>query len=218
LPRRGWQDFPVLALSQVIVAVPDLAAARTRYEGLGFAVVEGGRHTGMGTANCVIPLGGSYLELLGVVDPEQAMRTPFGLAVLRKVEEGERLARWSFRTDDVDTVAEEAGVVVEARSRVTPDGERLTWRSAGIAESLLASCRPFFMQWDDPTQFPGAIAVEHPNGATAIDELVVATEAPDDIVPWVERAGAPVTVVDGLCAIVSVSVRSESGDVVATIS
>jgi hypothetical protein len=207
----------VLALSQVIIAVPDLADARTRYEGMGFTVLEGGRHPGLGTANCVVPLGGSYLELLGVVEPDVAMRTALGLAALRNAEDGERLARWSFRTDDIDAVTAETGLIAEPRSRVTPEGQRLTWRSAGIGESLLASCRPFFMQWDDPAQFPGAIRVEHANGATAIAELVVATDAPD-IATWVERAQAPVRLVDGGCEIVEVSVRDAEGAVVATIS
>jgi hypothetical protein len=208
----------MLALSQVIIVVPDLAAAQTRFETMGFTVVEGGRHPGLGTANCLIPLGGSYLELLGVVEPDVAMRTPFGLAALHTTENGQRLARWAFRTDDIDGIAAETGLVPERRSRVNRNGERLSWRSAGISESLLASCRPFFMQWDDPAQFPGAIAVDHPNGATAVHEVVVATESPDDIVRWVERAGAPVTVVTGGCSIEKVSVRDDARAVVATIS
>jgi hypothetical protein len=202
----------------VIIVVADLAAACARYGAMGFTVVEGGRHPGLGTANCLIPLGGSYLELLGVVDPDVAMRTPFGLAALHTSDTGERLARWSFRTDDIDGIASETGLVPEARSRVNPNGERLTWRSAGIADSLLASCRPFFMHWDDPAQFPGAMEIDHPNRAAKIAELRVATEAPDDLLPWIERAAAPVTVRGGDCAIESVSIEDADGNLVATIS
>jgi hypothetical protein len=56
-------------LDHVLLAVTDLAAAgrelQARY---GLASVEGGRHPDWGTANRIVPLGDSYLELIAVVD------------------------------------------------------------------------------------------------------------------------------------------------------
>ena len=50
----------------------DLEAATARFRAMGFDVLDGGVHPGVGTANRVIPLGTQYLELLGVVSPELA--------------------------------------------------------------------------------------------------------------------------------------------------
>ena len=74
------------------------------------------------------------------------------------------------------------------------------------------------MHWDDPAQFPGAMKVDHPNGAARIAELRVVSEAPDELLPWVERAAAPVTVRGGGCVIESVSIEGADGNLVATIS
>src|SRR5687767_15772991 len=41
----------------------------------GLASVDGGRHRDFGTANRIIPLGSTYLELVAVVDPGAAARS-----------------------------------------------------------------------------------------------------------------------------------------------
>ena len=41
-------------------------------EGLGLTVLEGGRHPGRGTANLIVPFGRQYLELLCIVDEDEA--------------------------------------------------------------------------------------------------------------------------------------------------
>ena len=47
----------------------DLAAAAREIEARhGLASIEGGRHPGWGTANRIVPLGSSYLELVAVID------------------------------------------------------------------------------------------------------------------------------------------------------
>ena len=92
----------MLELSQVIYGVHDLAAATRRMQALGLTVLDGGRHPGLGTANRVVPLGSAYLELLGVVDEAEARRNDYGAALLRQIASGDRLVRWSLRTDDLD--------------------------------------------------------------------------------------------------------------------
>ena len=57
----------MLTLSQIVFGVNDLEAATARFRAMGFDVLDGGVHPGVGTANRVIPLGAQYLELLGVV-------------------------------------------------------------------------------------------------------------------------------------------------------
>ena len=85
VPAGGWAAFSRLALirtstiagpmelDHVLFAVADLAAAATEFESrYGLASVQGGRHDGWGTANRIVPLGDAYLELLAVVDEDEA--------------------------------------------------------------------------------------------------------------------------------------------------
>ena len=56
-------------LDHVLIAVTELESAGEAFEErFGLASVEGGRHPAWGTANRIVPLGSSYLELVGVVD------------------------------------------------------------------------------------------------------------------------------------------------------
>ena len=82
---RIWTDH-------VILAVDDLdAAAGALEEREGLASVAGGRHPGWGTSNRIVPLGESYLELVTVVDAEEANGSGFGRAVLRALDDGRPL-------------------------------------------------------------------------------------------------------------------------------
>jgi hypothetical protein len=94
----------------VIYATSDLDAAQARIESeLGLAVLPGGRHTGLGTHNRIVPLGDGYLELLAVLDREEAEASDLGRAILHA---GEGLAGWAVAVDDVDAVARRLGLRV----------------------------------------------------------------------------------------------------------
>ena len=68
-----------MELDHVLIAVDDLeAAAKEVEERLGLASVAGGRHHGLGTANRIVPLGETYLELVAVVDDAEAAASGFG--------------------------------------------------------------------------------------------------------------------------------------------
>ena len=151
----------LLKLSQVIYAVRDLDAAAQRISAHGLTVLDGGKHPGLGTVNRIVPLGSSYFELLGVVDEREAWSNTFGRALLAQLQQGDHLVRWSLRTDDIDRVAAERGLKPERRSRRRPDGVLLSWSAAGLDLSLQEGWLPFFMQWDDLTQYPGALPVQH---------------------------------------------------------
>jgi hypothetical protein len=69
----------MMEVDHVLIAVDDLeAAAKEVEERYGLASVEGGRHQGFGTANRIVPLGETYLELVAVVDDEEAAASGFG--------------------------------------------------------------------------------------------------------------------------------------------
>ena len=186
----------VLVLSQIIFGVRDLARATDRFRGFGFEVLDGGVHPGVGTANRVIPLGAQYIELLGVVLPEQAERSEYGRALIRATAGGDCLVRWSLRTDAIEGVAARLGIGVERRQRKRPDGELLTWRAAGLDLALADATLPFFMQWDRDEQYPGVMAAAHPNGARRVTALAVTPRDPAGFRAWTESADAPLRLVE----------------------
>jgi hypothetical protein len=59
----------IAGIDHVIVGVRDLESARARWSRLGFALSPRGRHIGQGTANYCIMFPTDYIELLGIVDP-----------------------------------------------------------------------------------------------------------------------------------------------------
>jgi hypothetical protein len=204
----------VLELSQVILGTRDLDDATRRMEALGLTVLDGGVHPGVGTANRVIPLGRQYLELLGVVDEAEARAGWYGRALLAAIAGGDRLVRWSLRTDGIEAVATRLGLSAEPRQRVRPDGVRLTWKAAGIAPTAELGWLPFFMQWDDPAQYPGGQPVRHASGAHGVAWIEVATPAPDRLARWTEGAEVPLRLTPGEPGLRRVALAADAGEIV----
>jgi glyoxalase-like protein len=66
-------------IDHVLIAVADLAAAaREVEEHHDLGSIDGGHHPGWGTANRIVPLGETYLELVAVVDSVEAKQSVFG--------------------------------------------------------------------------------------------------------------------------------------------
>ena len=204
----------MLELSQVILGVRDLDAATRRMEALGLTVLDGGVHPGVGTANRVVPLGRQYLELLGVVDEAEAQAGWYGRALQAAIAGGDRFVRWSLRTDRIGEIASRLGLAAEPRQRVRPDGIRLSWQAAGIALAAELGWLPFFMQWDDPAQYPGAQPVRHASGATGVAWIEVATPEPDRLARWTQGAEVPLRVVPGVPGLRRVALATDGGEIV----
>lgn len=125
-------------IDHLIYAVRDLDAAAERLEAMGLASYFGGSHPGWGTSNRIVPLGPSYIELLGPA--------PF---------ESDRFMGWMLR-----------GVPMPAESipmqRVQEDGALLSWRLAGPAPAPslweLDPVAPVYIEWDAGTTLPGMAA------------------------------------------------------------
>lgn len=153
-----------LQLDHIVICVADLDdAARQFEEEHGVVSVDGGRHPGHGTANRLIPLGESYIELLSVVAPREAKTSPLGTWALHRaaVPGADGVC---LRTDDLDGVAGRLDLEQMEMSRVTPDGMILGWRLAGLKQAL-AHQVPFFITWDVPADLhPGRADVVHPAG------------------------------------------------------
>ena len=181
-----------LELDHVLIAVDDLASAANEVERrFGLASVEGGRHPGWGTANRIVPLGTSYLELIAVVDAAEAETNLVG----RWVGAGAgslRLLGWAVRPDDLDAVATRLGLEIGAGSRQAPGGEQLRWRSAGLERAVTEPCLPFFIEWSAETRFPGLAAP----APTAIRELQLTGDA-DLVAAWLGPNDLPIAVSPG---------------------
>src|SRR4051794_41286944 len=88
VPTENESAMSRVWIDHVIYAVDDLdTAGAALFDREGLASVPGGRHEGWGTANRIVPLGESYLELIAVVDVEEAEQSEFGPADRRALTE-----------------------------------------------------------------------------------------------------------------------------------
>jgi hypothetical protein len=159
----------------------DRGAARIAAE-YGLSDDGGGRHVGIGTHNRVFPLGGGYLEVLAVADPEEAARSPLGQAI---VEAPEGLFGWAVAVDDVNAHAARLGLGVMTIAR-----EDLTARLAGVAEAMADRWLPFFIQRDAGVADPGASGE-----AGGIARLELAADA-QRLSAWLDGAELPLRLVE----------------------
>ncbi len=150
----------MLAFDHVVIPVTDLDTAAARMSGEhGLASTAGGRHPGHGTGNRIIPLGPDYLELMAVVDRDEAAGSPMGRWVTASAAEGDRIGALCLRTDDIEATASRLGLEPMAMSRRTPEGVLLSWRLAGVDRAFTEGL-PFFIQWDTPDH-PGTTPCRH---------------------------------------------------------
>src|SRR5262245_57733018 len=172
--RRCNHPDVVYAIDHVVIVVSDLdAAAELLYERHGLASVAGGRHAGQGTGNRIVPLGESYLELMAVVDGDEAAGSPLGSWVERRLGAfGDAPAALCLRTDDIDALARRTGHPSLPMRRIRPDGATLDWHLVAI-EAAMTESLPFFIQWHvDPADHPSRMSVAHrgdPSGIESVD-------------------------------------------------
>ena len=186
-----------MRIDHVVYATADLDAAAGRLEAkLGLAAVGGGRHEGLGTHNRIVPLGGGYLELLGVADPQEAAGSDFGRAMLERItQHGDGLAGWAVAVEDVGQVAARLATSVTTIAR-----EGMSAQLTGVTEALSEPCLPFFLNRDRGVLDPGA-GGDH----GGITWLEVAGDAAR-LEWWLGCTPLPVRVVDGEPAVRAVGI------------
>ena len=198
----------MIELDHVVIAVPDLPGAARLVEGMGLSSVEGGRHAGWGTANLIVPLGETYLELVAVVDPDEAAASAFGRWVAAAA--GAQPIGWVVRTDGIDQVAGRLGLTISAGTRHDREGRPMHWRVAGVERAMVDPSLPFYVEWSDGTPHPGraggvqrgSIAEVRVRGDRAL------------LTHWLDGAHLPVAVEPGEPAVEAVVVGGPGGDVV----
>ena len=171
-------------IDHVVIVVPDLDTAVADYQALGFSVVPGGRHAGIGSHNALIGLAdGAYLELIAFFAPNAKHRWR------TKLDQGGGLVDFCMQTDDLagDAAAfRRAGVAIGEPwplSRTRPDGYALSWVLAtpGDAQSGLA---PFLIEDTTPREERVPRQTQHANGVTGIASLTIAAPDPALVRGW----------------------------------
>lgn len=206
----------------VQVAVDDLERAAHHYEQeLGLVALAGGRHPGRGTANMIIPLGESYLELIAVVDPGEADAFPMSRRVAQAVAARRTFAAWAARTPDLEATRhhlEERGLdLPEAAEgwRRRPDGTELRWRMQDLISTTDFSALPFLIQWIAPPElFPGSAHVQHPSGGSGVSLVRLSDPDPKAAsrrLSLVLDEDIEYAVVQGTPGVVEVVVRTPGG-------
>lgn len=158
-------------------AGPDgLASTAQRIGGLlGKDFVDGGVHPRFGTRNMVLPLdGGTYLEVVEVLDHPASDKAPFGQAVRARSAAGGGWLGWVVAVDDMSEVEKRLGREAVTGNRRLPNGEELRWKQIGVNGLLADPQLPFFIEWESPAQM-------HPS--TGAD--------PDYVLATLEIAGDP---------------------------
>jgi hypothetical protein len=191
--------------------VTDLAEAdRVFVERHGLVSIEGGRHPGWGTANRIVPLGDSYLELIAVVDESEAATNAFGRWIGGGATESGRPLGWAVRTADVEEVAERLGLSAIPGSRATPTGETIHWRTVGVEQAVDDPSLPFFIERAPDTPSPGTASMP----AATLSRLDV-VGSPAKISAWLGGDHSlPVRIADGSPGVARIVLTSEDREIV----
>jgi hypothetical protein len=203
----------MLRIDHVLLAVRDLDAAAAAVErSYGLGSVVGGRHEGHGTANRIVPLGGdAYLELVAVVDDQEAAGSDFGRRV--RAAAGSFLG-WSVATDGIDVIAARLGLSAIRLERPNAEGARLSWRLAGLEVALRDPSLPFFISAEmDLSLHPARAAVAHRVRPDGVVRLTVAADPEELTLHLGPGHGLPVDVVGGEPrGVLSVEVGTAEGE------
>jgi catechol 2,3-dioxygenase-like lactoylglutathione lyase family enzyme len=168
------------AIDHLVIAVSNLEVAAEDYRSLGFTVVPGGRHPGVGTYNTLIAFAdASYVELIGFYEPRADHRW------WAPLQRGGGLVDFCLQTDDLTSdlqALRRAGVDIgdpEPRNRTRPDGVEVRWTFA-LARGPHRGVAPFIIA--DVTGRDVRVPAErsHANGVTGVGTVTVAVS---DIAP-----------------------------------
>src|ERR1700676_3310184 len=138
------------AIDHIIIGVYDLEKAAAQFdEKLGLQPSGGGIHPSGGTANRIIVIGDSYLELIAVRAPEEAQQS-----MLERMAKGEGYLNVALASSDIE--AEGAAMRGRGITIFGPmpgqlraaDGRARGWSRIDVERPLLAQHYPFLIQHD----------------------------------------------------------------------
>ena len=170
----------------------------------------GGRHAGWGTHNRIVPLGGAYLEIIGVADENEALRDPMGRWLLANTATGDPLMAWCCETGDIERVARKLGIALERGGRDRPDGSRLSWRVAGRDAALRRSA--LLHRLGRPVDAARTAQRRRTPSRCAASARSRSACAADQLEGWVD-ADVPVRRVDGDGLLRAIVIATNNGDI-----
>jgi hypothetical protein len=156
---------------------------------LGTEFTDGGVHPRFGTRNVTLPLsGGTYLEIVEVLDHPASDKAPFGQAVRARSAAGGGWLGWVVAVDDITRVERRLGREAVSGNRHRPDGVELSWKQIGVNGLIADPQLPFFIQWASPVELhPSAGA----DGSYSLAALEIAGD-PQRVSEWLgETVEAP---------------------------
>lgn len=169
-------------IDHVIIGVKDLERASALFtEQLGLTVSGGGRHPAAGTANRIIVIGDTYLELITVIAPDEAQPS-----MLERLAKGEGYWNFALASDAIEADCQQMrarGVPVLGPTRGelrAADGRSRSWLRADIERPDLAQRYPFLIQHDssgEERRFRLAgwqQPPRHPLGAVRVSSVTIA--------------------------------------------
>ena len=162
----------------------------------------------MGTANRIVPLGDSYVELIAIVDEREAASSVLGRWVAGNATRAGSPIGWCVRPDDLAATALRLDLRIEEGSRLKPSGERIDWRTAGVDEAASTPALPFFIERSDPGTFPGAI--ESP--AASLARLEIACDS-ERLAAWLGPHALPIDVLPGAAGLTTVALVGPRGPI-----
>jgi hypothetical protein len=204
-------------VDHLVYAAPGLESGiEALAEQLGVRAAYGGKHTGRGTHNALLSLGGrSYLEIIAR-DPEQpppAEPPPFGLDELH--EPG--LVAWAMDVTEIEARAAAARTAgydpgpVLAMSRALPGGGELRWRLTLRRDRPGDGLVPFLIQWEAEPH-PSATS---PAGCTLTD-LTAEHPHPDEVARMLSALGASMPIAEAARPALIATIEGPHGTVVLT--
>lgn len=199
-----------MRIDHVLLAAVDVDRTAERLvAGYGLTSVAGGTHPHWGTANRIVPLGGQYLEIIGIADHAQAANNPLGRWLSEAVAHGDILVGLMVEPDDFEATCRRLSLTPMPGERARPDGSTASWRLAGMAEAI-ARTVPCFISWQDrDAVFAGDAGV----GATGIAAVELGGDA-GDISAWLGGTVDGLTLAGGPPGVRQLTIATAGGDVV----
>lgn len=172
------------SLDHIIIGVRDLeSAARIFGHNLGLLPSGGGIHPIGGTANRIVVIGDTYLELITVCKPDEAQES-----IRRRLDEGEGYLNCVFSSSDLEAdsrAIRERGVTLigpVAGSLRSADGRERAWKRVDVERPDLTQRYPFIIQHDSAGEerrrrLAGwSTPPVHPLGASKVHSVTLAVE------------------------------------------
>ncbi|GCE17650.1 VOC family protein [Dictyobacter kobayashii] len=172
------------ALDHIIIGVSDLAQAdETFRQQLGLVSSGGGNHPSGGTANRIIVIGDTYLELIAVRAPEEAQQS-----MLERLALGDGYLNCVLASDDIEADSRamfQRGVRVigpDQGSLKSADGVSRGWLRTDVERPDLTQHYPFIIQHDSSglerrrRLAGGNTPPGHPSGVQRVQSVTLAVE------------------------------------------